>query len=172
MNARIAVASLGFVLSAYAPLALVLAAVAFSESVILATCWFAVSIALGASVGGLLSRRATRTGARDVTFSDGEDQGGAVAGYLASYLLPFLAVPTENVGIAAGYSVFFLLVFFLHFRSNLGLINPTLYALGWRVSRVTVQNRRVFLIHRGDILLSGTMRVVEFNRIYIEKRTS
>ncbi|TFB67978.1 hypothetical protein [Cryobacterium sp. Hz9] len=164
-------ASLGFVLSAYAPLALIIGAVSLSESLILAVCWGVVALLLALSVLGILMRRTGSVGARHIKYSDAEDQGGAVAGYLAGYLLPFLVVPTANFGVMIGYVIFFGLVTFLHMRSNLGLINPTLYVLGWRVSRVTVAGRRVFYVHRGDIPVNGAGNVVEYNAVYIDKKS-
>lgn len=62
-----------------------------------------------------------------------EDTGGEVSGYLASYLLPFVTVPTPSWRDLLDYGLFLLVNLVIYVRSNLVRVNPTLYVLGYRV---------------------------------------
>lgn len=67
------------------------------------------------------------------TFTDIADQGGAVGAYLATYLLPFLGITPTRVGDWLAYGVYFLVAVVVFVRTDLALVNPMLYLLGWRV---------------------------------------
>jgi hypothetical protein len=62
-----------------------------------------------------------------------QEEGGAVGGYLATYLLPMLAVAPTTVGEWLAYGVYGIVAFTIFVKTDLGLVNPTLYILGWRV---------------------------------------
>lgn len=64
----------------------------------------------------------------------------AVAGYLATYLLPLLAGPAPDTGDLLGYLVYGIVVAVVTLRSDLAHINPTLYLLGWKVVTVIQHN--------------------------------
>lgn len=167
---RISAVYAGFALSAYAPMALMLSAIYLSKSLILSAVWCAVAIFLASSVALLIGGRARSTGARTIRFTNRQDQGDAVAGYLATFIIPFLVVPTSSVGVGVAYLIFFLIALFLQTRSRLGLINPTLYILGWRVSRIETAEGSVFLVHRSNVPPEGQIRAVAFSGIFIEKQ--
>lgn len=76
---------------------------------------------------------ARRTGAVSYYFADVDDQGGNAAGYLATYLLPFLGLVPTGWGDWAAYGVYFLVAAIVFVRTDLSLVNPTLYILRWRV---------------------------------------
>jgi hypothetical protein len=59
-----------------------------------------------------------------------------VAGYLATYLLPFLATPDDGRTLIA-MVLFFVVSFLVYVRSEMIAINPTLVLLGWRVLKVS-----------------------------------
>jgi hypothetical protein len=65
------------------------------------------------------------------------DAGSDVAGYLATYLLPFLTVAEPSVRDVVAYALFLLVTGLIYVRSEMTQINPTLYLLGRRVARVT-----------------------------------
>jgi len=65
-----------------------------------------------------------------------KDHGSQVAGYLASYLLPLLVVPTPTVTDLLAYALFLTVVALVYVRSEMLDINPTLYVLGLRVLEV------------------------------------
>ncbi len=78
-----------------------------------------------------------------------EDRGNNVSGYLATYLLPFIAGPPTGVGDALAYAVYFIVAMIVFIRSDLILVNPTLYLLGWRVAEGKHPRRgRVLLLCR------------------------
>jgi hypothetical protein len=82
-------------------------------------------------------------------FVDVRDAGAEVAGYLATYLLPFLAAPHATTSDVWAYGIYAIVVIVITLRSNLGAVNPTIYLLGWRVVTVTLQDgRERFLICR------------------------
>lgn len=80
-----------------------------------------------------------------------EDQGSAVAGYLATYLLPFLGSLPSGTGDAVAYVIYFAIAFVIFTKSDLALINPTLYVLGWTVHRVTADGRSGLLLSRHEV---------------------
>lgn len=102
-----------------------------------------------------------------------EDQGNAVAGYLATYLLPFLGGMPDGWNDWAAYGIYFFVAFVVFSKSSLGLVNPTLYALGWRVYYAEVNGNRSTLISKrvlrdGDEVkgsrLRGRVLVVDSKR--------
>jgi hypothetical protein len=101
----------------------------------LAVVGFAAGVAVVARFRGLVGQewRATRI----------EDRGYEVAGYLASYLLPFVTVTEPGVRDLVGYAIFLVIAGVVYIRSGMLQINPTLYLLGWRVMQVTVGERWV-----------------------------
>lgn len=77
-----------------------------------------------------------------------KDASGEVAGYLATYLLPFITVPSPTTGDLVGYGVLAAVVLAIFLRSELAQINPTLYLLGLRVASVTVDGSDRYLVCR------------------------
>lgn len=65
------------------------------------------------------------------------DAGADVAGYLASYLLPFVTTAFPGPWDLVSYSLFIAIVGLIYVRSDMVQINPTLYILHYRVARVT-----------------------------------
>jgi hypothetical protein len=74
-----------------------------------------------------------RRSIRHVRFDDISDQSGNVSGYLATYLLPFLGGPPIDLRGWFAYGVYFLVAWAVFVPSDLGLVNPTFYVLGWRL---------------------------------------
>jgi hypothetical protein len=72
-----------------------------------------------------------------VTPATVSDAGSDVAGYLATYLLPFLTVAEPNTRNVIAYVLFLLVTGLIYVRSEMTQINPTLYLLGRRVVRIT-----------------------------------
>lgn len=91
-------------------------------------------IALGLMIVALLLYNARRAGAVHWTISDPREQGGAVAGYLATYLLPLLAITPTGWRVTAAYAIYLLVLYVVYIRSDsLVLINPTLYLIAYRI---------------------------------------
>jgi hypothetical protein len=91
-----------------------------------------------------------------------EDQGNAVSGYLATYLLPFLGTLPSGPGDVVAYIIYFVTALIIYAKSDLALINPTLYVLGWRVLKITADGRAVLLVTRADVRAGDHIRVHRF----------
>jgi hypothetical protein len=74
-----------------------------------------------------------RKGEHTVSLAAIRDRGGDVSGYLATYLLPFISGPPASWQKILVYLAYFVVALIVYIRSDLVLINPTLYVLGWRV---------------------------------------
>lgn len=73
------------------------------------------------------------TNPRTLYFDEIDDQGGNAAGYLATYLLPFLGLVPTGWGDWAAYAIYAGVAMIVFVRTDLTLVNPTLYLMGWRV---------------------------------------
>ena len=80
-----------------------------------------------------LIRGSRRTSLRSLVFGEVNDQGGNAAGYLATYLLPFIGLVPEDWGDWAAYVLYFFVAMIVFIRTDLTLVNPTLYILKHRV---------------------------------------
>jgi hypothetical protein len=80
-----------------------------------------------------LIRGSRRTSSLRFTFGEVNDQGGNAAGYLATYLLPFIGLIPQDWGDWASYVLYFLVAMIVFIRTDLTFVNPTLYILGHRV---------------------------------------
>src|SRR5215207_3787682 len=124
----------------------------------------AAAVAFGLCVAGIEIALVILLNARQTSqlywrISDPRDQGGAVAGYLATYLLPLLSFDTHGWNSVVAYGIYVLVVYVIFVRSeNLVLVNPTLYVLGYRIFDVQLEppegvarERRVLLLSRDAI---------------------
>jgi hypothetical protein len=100
------------------------------------------------------------------------DQGGQVAGYLATYLLPFLAVPTPSATDLVAYALFLAVAGVIAVRSDLTQINPTLYLLGYRlVSISTFEGFRGYAVIRSELTHGDVLRANHLgNNLLVEVR--
>ena len=64
------------------------------------------------------------------------DRGAEVAGYVATYLLPFVTVTEPTIRDLVAYGLFFLVVGVLYVRSDMLQINPLLYLLRYRITAI------------------------------------
>jgi hypothetical protein len=111
-------------------------------------------VALGLLIVALLLYNARRAGAVKWTVSDPREQGAAVAGYLASYLLPLLAIQPGGWRVTAACAIYLAVLYVVYIRSDsLVLVNPTLYLFGYRIYDVETtvsthppSRRRVLLL--------------------------
>lgn len=126
---------LALFLCSYSALFAILAVRFRTTALILACAGLAV---LGA-VAGLAVLLRFRSVAQGIwTVSTVEDRGGEVAGYLATYLLPFVTVAEPGWHDVVGYVLFLVIVAVIYVRSGLVQINPTLYLFGWRLFAVDI----------------------------------
>jgi hypothetical protein len=92
---------------------------------------------VGFGSAGLVLRAEAGKGAGSFVVKTVEDQGPEVAGYLASYLLPFVAVDQPDAALAAGYAIFLVVAAIVYVQSDMVQINPIFYFFGRRVQKVT-----------------------------------
>lgn len=139
-NGAVRAGRLGLFLSAYAPLSLIFALRSLPDNV---SKWTISAIVpslawMLLAVLGVLYIIAALKVARDVTgldraFNDVQDRGTEVAGYVATYLLPFLTWAADGWSDYASFIVYFIVIFVIFSKSDLSLVNPTLYVIGWRI---------------------------------------
>jgi hypothetical protein len=94
---------------------------------------FGVLAAWGFLDGVRLIRGATETNSLSLRFGEISDQGGNAAGYLATYILPFVGLVPADWGDWAAYGIYFVVAAIVFIRTDLTFVNPTLYILGYRV---------------------------------------
>ena len=121
-----------------------------------------------------LIRGALRKGAIRMRFTEVRDEGSAASGYLATYLVPLLAEAPTRPGVWFAYGLYALMVVVLFIRTDLALVNPTLYAFGWRVvSAVPVREAQpaqaVVVVCRSIRTLQTDTDVVRLAGCYITK---
>jgi hypothetical protein len=156
--------------SSYAPLFLLLA-LRFEDAPLRLT-------ALGLGVVGVLDAvrlvewQPRRVGASPHTVSEVHDHGSQVAGYLVTYLLPFLPITDPSSSDLIAYVLFLCIVGVIFVRSDMAEINPTLYLLGRRVLQIrTSEGWSGFAVVRGLLEPDDTLRAVHLDQgILVEVR--
>lgn len=113
--------------------------------------------AIGLADGWVLIRGATRRSAIQVIPLHVDEQGAAVAGYLPTYLLPFIGPAPNTIGGWIGYGIYIVVLFVVFLGSDFALVNPTLYIFGRRVARVT---REVQPVQAGALAYEEQILVV------------
>lgn len=121
--------------TSYAPLFAILA-LRFNPPALRLVCLTAAILGMVTFVLVVTARRRV-VEADPYRAKESADEGAAVAGYLATYLLPFVTVGEPDRDDLAAYVVYFLLLAVLHARTNLTQVNPLLYITGRKVLRVT-----------------------------------
>lgn len=160
-----------FIIS-YAPLAAILA-IQQSEVVwpprdALAFWVFALLARAGLIDAYRLPRGALRKGHQRTKIDDVTDQGGQIAAYFSTYLLPFLGFDLGGWRGAASLSIYFIVLLAVFLRSDLALVNPSLYLTGWRVTSGSRDGKRVLiLIPNGETLEPGDVNVIEFGSFLV-----
>jgi hypothetical protein len=115
------------------------------------TAGFTILGAWGFIDGWRLIQGSGRRSRRITTAQEVSDQGGAVSGYLATYLLPFLGNLPQNAGDWIAYALYFLVALTVYIRSDLALVNPTLYLLGFGVFRAQVDGRPSLVVSSAEL---------------------
>lgn len=132
-------------LSSYAPL-FALLALRFDECFLVRAC--AGIAAVGALAGYSVLRGVAGRSPVPRRVSEVKDAGAEVAGYLATYLLPFVTVSDPSGRDIAAYLGFILVSGIIYVQSEMMQVNPLLYLLGFRVSLLTTeQGWRGYVIH-------------------------
>jgi hypothetical protein len=148
------IVELALFLCSYAPLFLILA-IRFNERWLEVLCGGLFLLGLGGGLSVVLRYRGRSWIATRV-----EDRGAEVAGYLASYILPFVVVAEPSWRDLVGYAIFFVVAGTIYIRSGMLQINPTLYLLGWRVFAVSLGDRWTgYALTRGALAHGDTVEV-------------
>lgn len=168
-------------LVAFAPLMLILAIQTFNDFCTGGTrtwvFWItAVWSVIGLLDGWWLPRGALKKGSIKAVFYDIQDQSGAVAAYLATYLLPFIGIEFSTIQEVLALVVYFLIVLMIFLQSDLAAINPTLYIFGWRIVHARVRfpnnsNMKVVVLTKRQSQLSPeeSVSVVRFGKFFVLK---
>jgi hypothetical protein len=91
------------------------------------------------------------------------DRGPDVAGYLATYLLPFVTASNPSTRDLLAYAGFIVIAAVIYVQSEMLAINPLLYVFGYRVVAITTDtNHPMFLITRavpnpGDAVIAARL---------------
>lgn len=146
----------------YALLFLLLA-LRFEESWLQITCG-ALSIVGLTDMAWIVFGVSRRTASEPVRLAAIDDAGPAIAGYLATYLLPFLTVPQPSERDLVAYLIFLLVTGLVYVRSEMTQINPTLYVLGRRVVRIsTDRGWKGYLVARSAVDVGAVVSAVPLN---------
>jgi hypothetical protein len=149
-------ARLGMFLSSYAPLFAILA-VRFTRPELVIGCASLSLIGIAAAVWIIATERAK--GAAAFTVANVEDKGAEVAGYIATYLLPFVTVAEPSNADVVGYLIFLAVAAVVYVQSDMLQINPIFYVLGRRVVRITTTTEwQAYLITRRRPLKNETIQ--------------
>jgi hypothetical protein len=113
-----------------------------------------------------------RVGASPFTVTVVSDRGDQVAGYLATYLLPFLVVPSPRGVDLVAYGIFLVIACVVTVRSNLTHVNPTLYLLGYRlVGLTTAEGFSGSAIVRQDLQVGNVLHATHLGHdVLVEAR--
>lgn len=127
------------------------------------TTWLEIVCGMLAALGFLDMVRivvlvSRKTAEDPIRVSEVTDAGPEVAGYLATYLLPFLTVAQPTTRDVISYAIFLIVTGLVYVRSEMTQVNPTLYILGRRV--VAVRTDRGWSghvvvrssVHSGDVI--------------------
>ncbi len=139
---------------------------------------FAGLFVFGVSVTGFVLRRGRSDHPSNIAITTTGDGGSEVSGYLAAYLLPFLVLSTPSALDSVAYLIFLYVAGLVYVRSGLMQINPTIYVLGRRVLRGSVQitstsgdalQKEVFVITRLDRRIGEKIYAERFtDRVFID----
>jgi hypothetical protein len=156
---------LALFLCSYAPLFAILA-IRFQSTLLILVCALVAGSGLAAG-GAVLLRFRTVTPGSWVVMAV-EDRGGEVAGYLATYLLPFVTVAEPTVRDVIAYGLFLTIVAVIFVRSSLVQINPTLYLFGWRLLAIEIGGFNGYLLTRRRIKHGDEVRAVRMTeRLFV-----
>jgi hypothetical protein len=105
---------------------------------------------LGLNDAVRLIRGSGRTSSQSFVFGEVDDQGGNAAGYLATYLLPFIGLIPQDWGDWVAYALYVAVAMIVFIRTDLTFVNPTLYILGHRVVSANAY------LPEGRVLVAGS----------------
>lgn len=128
---------------------------------------------VGLLAAGWVMAAESRKGAASFEVKKAEDGGPEVAGYLASYLLPFVAIDEPSLGIAAGYVIFLAVAAVVYVQSDMLQINPIFYVFGRRVQKITTAEKdwSAYLITKRRVLPGETIHATTLTTGVLVRQT-
>lgn len=96
-----------------------------------------------------------------------------VMGYIASYLIPFVTFPLDNLQETLGLAVFVVVLLVVYVNSNMIYINPVLNLAGYHLYEIHIEHSELshYLITRKRVVLNETIHFVRLSDdIFLEKR--
>lgn len=155
--------------SSYAPL-FGLLAIRFQQQWL----WISCVILAGLGVGSvyLLLRLDARSSPGPHVLESARDAGPEAASYLASYLLPFLTVPTPTIRDILAYAGFLVVAASIYLRSSVVQVNPLLYLIGYRILAITDdQGLHAYMITRHSVTAGSHILATRFRDEVLVDRT-
>jgi len=168
----LAVRSMLFV-SSYFPLALIFFVLFLREQPV----WAIAALALG-SLGLIILllfflRFAPRLGAFQEKVTSMQRRDGDVMSYIASYLIPFVALPFGGWQQGVALLLFFIVLGIVYVNSNMIHVNPMLNLMGYHLYEITVENSQVphALITHHRVAPGETLHLIDIgDGIFLEKK--
>lgn len=88
--------------------------------------------------------------------------------YLVTYLIPFIGFQFIDTPSVIANGLLFLIIGFLYVQSNMIYLNPTLSLMGYRVYRITVNDKEKLMLAKSIVKTDTRQRVVAISEgIYI-----
>jgi len=160
----------GIFLSSYAPLFAMLA-IRFDDArlrwvcIVLATAGLVIVVLCIVGVPRLI-------GASVYRIDRVSPAGAEAAGYLASYLLPFLTVALPTSRDLWAYGVFLIIAGIVYTRTAVIQVNPMLLILGWQILRIeNSEGLNAYLVSRRSVVAGDRVRGVRLASDVIIDRT-
>jgi hypothetical protein len=91
--------------------------------------------------------------------------------YLVTYVVPFLALPSDSWERVVALVLFFLMLSILYVNSNMIHVNPMLNALGYHVYEVTLSDGDICtLVTRRRVRRGGSLEITKLGEdLFLEK---
>lgn len=158
-------------LSSYAPL-FALLMIRFNKPAWLSYTCGALAVAGVAAYWLLLhlDNRKSRGPYRILSVKDG---GSQATGYLASYILPLVALDEPTTRDIVAYSGFLLIAAVLYMKTSLILVNPLLYLFGWKIHEIEdTQGFRGYLVSTARVLPGEVVLATRFGEDVLIHRSA
>jgi hypothetical protein len=156
--------------SSYFPLTCIFAILYFRQHRVFAMSMFLVGT--GALVALLVFLRLARrfSGLR-IQAAEVRREDGEAMSYLVTYVVPFLALPSDNWEHGAALAVFFVVLGVLYVNSNMIHVNPSLNVFGFRLYEITTDDGDAHaLISRRRLRRSQSLEVTRLgDDLFLEK---
>jgi hypothetical protein len=143
-------------LSSFAPLLVVFGLLdSFSSQPARWVCYGLAFVSMGAL--GPLFHQVRRLAGQSIEVSRARPRDSDALAYVVTYLIPFLALPTDTWTRRASLVIFIAVVAVLYVRSHLFYVNPILSLVGYRLFEIEADDTFLLLISRRASVRPGSM---------------